>query len=62
MMADAGFAQITLIGRVLMPDSSGVANANVTLLAEKFQTTASGRFTFEIMPHCHQRKIRYSDL
>ncbi len=48
MIAGAGFAQIPLTGRVLMPASSGVANVNVTLLGEKFQTTASGRFTFEI--------------
>ena len=47
-MAGAGFAQIPLTGRVLMPDSSGVAHANITLLGAKFQATASGRFTFEI--------------
>ncbi len=29
-MAGAGFTQIRLTGRVLMPDSSGIANANVT--------------------------------
>ena len=54
-MASAGFAQIPLTGRVLMPDSSGIAYANVTLLGAKFQTTVSGRFTFDITAAMQQR-------
>ncbi len=47
-MATSSFPQMTLTGRVLMPDSSAVAFANVTLLGEKQQTTVSGRFSYEI--------------
>lgn len=48
VMTTASFAQMTLTGRVLLPDSSAVAFANVTLLGEKQQTTTSGRFSYEI--------------
>lgn len=54
-MSTTSFAQMTLTGRVVMPDSSAVAFANVTLLGEKQQTTASGRFSYEISEAMQKR-------
>lgn len=54
-MANTAFAQMTLTGRVLLSDSSAVAFANVTLLGEKQQTTASGRFSYEISEAMQKR-------
>ncbi len=51
----ASFGQINIIGRVMMPDSNSVAYADVTFLGVKSQTTASGRFTFEITAAMQKR-------